>query len=178
MKVLLLRLGVLGTLVVLGWMTVANAQRGSDNVNPLRAAPPVTEAATAPGAMLRPADSIPDAATIGLSPPQSEPPPQCTHAPSHNPRVVVSTSAVQPVTGPELISGGPSRPADNRYAAPSEGRYGVSSQNANRYSPPPISAGGVREPRAAAVSGRSIGHAGPSVLERFGEHSAAEQCGA
>ena len=44
MKVLLIRLGVLGSLVVLGWITMANAQRGSDRANPLRAsAPPVEQ---------------------------------------------------------------------------------------------------------------------------------------
>ena len=47
MKVLLVRLGVLGTLVVLGWITMANAQRGSDGANPLRASAPPAESSTA-----------------------------------------------------------------------------------------------------------------------------------
>ena len=36
MKVLLIRFGVLGSLVVLGWITIANAQRGNERPNPLR----------------------------------------------------------------------------------------------------------------------------------------------
>ena len=36
MKILLVRLGVLGSVIALGWITIANGQRSNDGPNPLR----------------------------------------------------------------------------------------------------------------------------------------------
>jgi uncharacterized repeat protein (TIGR01451 family) len=152
MKVILFRLGVLGALIVLGWITMANAQRGSDNANPLRSPAPPMENSAPPASPLRPADSIPDASTVGLSSSNDPAPPRNLAPPSREPPLVVSTSAEQPSIGPALISGSGNQPGGDRYTAPTASRYDTGNRGGDRYSSnstPPVNtpaASDSREP--------------------------------
>ncbi len=132
MKVLLVRLGVLGTAVVLGWITIANGQRGADtaNPNPLRETTPSSEAspatraptsdpfglqtrrettAAAPefSASADDSRSFPSAASAGISPKRPE------TAPSRYERTGPVDAAEPSAAGPSLTAG-----ESNRLAAP------------------------------------------------------------
>jgi uncharacterized repeat protein (TIGR01451 family) len=130
MKVILLRLGVLGSLVVLGWITMANAQRGSDGANSLRASAPPVESA-GPPASPPVTDSIPDAASVGLAPSSS------AAAPSRYAQRTVPAAAEQPLTGPSLTAGSASRRGDAPRAARPEGRDRAANRAGDRYSTAP-----------------------------------------
>jgi uncharacterized repeat protein (TIGR01451 family) len=158
MKVLLIRLGVLGTVVALGWITIANGQRSGDGVNPLRAPaatpddstaatnepaaqrPPAADpfglhtrrapAATAPGFSDAGGDTIPNAASTGLAPPRN--------AAAASSSRYAPPPATQPETlptGPALTAGGFAPAADERVARPAP-RADVASRAGNRYSTP------------------------------------------
>jgi uncharacterized repeat protein (TIGR01451 family) len=146
MKVIIVRLGVLGTLVVLGWITIAHAQRESDRTNPLRppapsedrsaapsspqSGPPRTEPTTQPRVLPPPSDSIPDASAIGLSPPRN------LAAPSRYASRTVA-AAEEASAGPALSVRESSPPAGNRHAAPPDERNRAGGRADDRYSTPP-----------------------------------------
>ncbi|MFZ1932527.1 MAG: hypothetical protein WCB27_26350 [Thermoguttaceae bacterium] len=161
MKVLLVRLGVLGTVVALGWITIANAQRGNDGGNPLRGSataddstatndesapsrPPANDpfglqdrraplAATSGTADA--GGTIPSAGAAGLPPARDE----TARAQSrYGSRATVSGSAEAPANGPALNSADSARPPDDRFArsvSRDAGTNGVGS----RYAAPPAS---------------------------------------
>jgi uncharacterized repeat protein (TIGR01451 family) len=144
MKAFVVRLGILGTLVVLGWITIAHAQRDSEGTNPLRpsvsaddnsrapaplrSAPPRTEPETQAPASPPPGDSIPDAAAIGLAPRRNLAAP-----PRYPSRTVAATEEAS--AGPALSSRDPSPAAGNRYLA-SEDRNRSAAPPEGRYAPP------------------------------------------
>ena len=160
MKVLLVRLGVLGTVVALGWITIANGQRSGDGGNPLRAPaaasddststaaepaaqrPPVADPfglharrappSTAPGASDAGGGTIPNAAAAGLSPPRNETAPARSQ---YTPGSVASASPDTLPTGPALTSAGSAVSADERVARHNP-RANTANGAGSRYSPP------------------------------------------
>ena len=118
MKRYFFRIGILGGLVILGWIAVAYAQRGSNDSNPpgnpLRSqtlqqnAEPISTAS----------DSIPDASALDL-PPAEEGLRGRGRPVSHN--VSATDSAAEAdasdTEGPSLLAPPVARPSDDRYAA-------------------------------------------------------------
>ena len=156
MKVLLVRLGVLGTVVALGWITIANAQRDNDGGNPLRtqaaASEDPTAAANEPAPSRPPAtdpfglqtrrappptaagssdagDTIPNAASTGLPPPRNDSTPVRSR---YAPRPTALASSEASPAGPALNSAAPARPANGTAA-----RNGAASRAGSRYGVPP-----------------------------------------
>lgn len=137
MKVIVVRLAVLGTIVALGWITIANAQRGNDADNPLRNPPATSDEVAATASDQTPSrppcndpfgiqnrrtppaagsseagGSIPNASSAGLSP-RNDPPPvrsRYTEPPA------LSGSSDTSSTGPALRSAEVPRNGGNRYA--------------------------------------------------------------
>ena len=176
MKVLLVRLSVLGTAVALGWITIANAQRDGDGGNPLRApaatsddsagtanepAPSRPPAADPFGIQARRAppqptagasdagDTIPNAASAGFSPPLKQPPPARSR---YGRRPDASTSPDASPTGPALTPPDSRRSADDRLAR-SVPRDDAANRVGSRYGNPPsattlpaLSSAGTQEP--------------------------------
>lgn len=143
MKVISFRLSVLAALVVLGWMTIAHAQRGSDDANPLRAAR-TAEGSASPDVDARngrenagsgrvasaPGDSIPDASALGLSTRQR------AAAPSRYPTSEVSASVEASSKGPALMpnpSGVDASGSDRYHGRPMERRVEASGDAGKRY---------------------------------------------
>lgn len=113
MKVLCVRLGVLATLVMLGWITMASAQR-TDDENPLRgSAPPVT-------------DTIPDASAVGLAPSRNP------AAPSRYPPRTAPATEEPSSAGPALVPASLNRPNDRPATRPPK-----TVRPSDRYSPSP-----------------------------------------
>lgn len=165
MKVFLVRLGVLGTVIALGWITIANGQRSNDANNPLRTATGLPDdstaarteptasrptpaepfrsqarrtqpAATAPGFSEASGDTLPTAAAAGLASPRKEP----TKTPPVVSRYAPSASATafsEPsANGPALTSGDSARSNADRFAAKSNPREETPSRGGSRYSSP------------------------------------------
>ncbi len=156
MRALLVRLGALGTIVVLGWIAMAHAQRGGDGVtgeepagggatsNDLRDAQPVPA---------RPARDANPLRTPALKPPsatgQTEPTPRDPLSDPFGPSsryVAVPAGAEIPAAGPALMPDNPSRPADDRYGPGSAGLDRVADRRGDRYAAPPATASARPEP--------------------------------
>jgi uncharacterized repeat protein (TIGR01451 family) len=159
MKVLLVRFGVLGTVIVLGWLTIANGQRSNDP-NPLRGvatAPSNSLAATdEPGARRPPSadpfglqtrresnsptpaarrtrrDAIPDAADVGLQQGRSD----ATLTSRYTSRRDDADSADSASPGPALTSGESVRSEDDRIASRPNYRDATPNRAGSRYTRP------------------------------------------
>jgi uncharacterized repeat protein (TIGR01451 family) len=124
MRVILIRVGVLGTLLVLGWITIAHAQRGGEVAegNPLRAEEAVTQGQsptplrTAPVAKPKPTDSRLLSDPFG---PRTRAP----IAPASNNEPVSPRPQAPAENGPALLPVNPARsaPMTNRYSSEPDG---------------------------------------------------------
>ena len=175
MKVLLVRLGVLGTVVALGWITIANAQRDSEGGNPLRGPAATSDDSTAAANEPTPArppaidpfgiqarrappqpaagssdagDTIPNAASAGLPPPLKEPTPARSR---YGQRPGASASQDASPTGPALAPASSCPPGGD--FARSTPRDGTADRVGSRYGAPPsattlpaVSSAGTQEP--------------------------------
>ncbi len=118
MKILLLRIGALGTVVILGWIAIANAQRGNDNLTPDD---------SAGGGSLTVAEG---SNRPVLTPPTSEVNPlrSSTSAPSQTVQVPASSTAAPAARRPAADPFGLSaRRNENTASGPSSARPATSS---------------------------------------------------
>ena len=133
MRALLVRMGALGTIVVLGWIAMAHAQRGGDGVageEPAAGSATANDLRDAQPVPARPARDANPLRTPALKPPsatgQTEPAPRAPLSDpfgpsSRYPAVPAAASGEIPSAGPALMPDNSSRPADDRYAPGSAG---------------------------------------------------------
>ncbi|MCE5268034.1 MAG: DUF11 domain-containing protein, partial [Planctomycetaceae bacterium] len=141
MRVLLLRFGALGTVILLGWIAIAHAQRGAvsdeippaGNVNQLRDPPPQRSAGDdnplRPSAKRLAAASQPEKSGRGsLSDPFGPP--------NGYPGVATSATSEIPSTGPAIAPEAAGRPVNSRYTSRPGGQTRTTDRRGDRYSQP------------------------------------------
>lgn len=160
MKSLLVRVGALGGLFLLGWIAIAQAQRGGalveeqsaagstavalDYSTPAPASPERNENPLRAPATQPPSSDIPDAEP-GLIRPTADP------FGLRNRYPATPTSAEEPVSsGPALAPVNTVRPAEDRYSTPPAGDARLADRGGDRYSIPPAAETAVPEDREPA----------------------------
>jgi uncharacterized repeat protein (TIGR01451 family) len=192
MKILLVRLGVLGSVIALGWITIANGQRSNDGPNPLRGTaaardsgaaasddqpvrrPPSSDpfnlqsrrdsSSYAPGSVAARRDGAGDGAQL---PAVNRTPTRSRYGQPSN-RVAADDSANN---GPSLSMGEPGRLEDERAASRPNGRSVAGDRGDGRYSPLPAASNGQEpgrfQPEPSAMPANSMREAAP-IRNGFG----------